>query len=164
MSTIVAFAHLPLSPVRLPLQLSVMYKMFRSLGFGSPVYLYCFNCDGNDFGSFAYSFALFPMSKSGFLLMPMIVMAIRHNVLCTWTFLQIRTHRDKPLSIYIFSENEKDCKAIIENTSCGGICINDTMAHVAGIIIFRTVFQAFWSCMCVCVCTILHFTTMFQLT
>ncbi|XP_061505657.1 aldehyde dehydrogenase family 3 member B1 isoform X8 [Anopheles gambiae] len=39
--------------------------------------------------------------------------------------------RDKPLSIYIFSENEKDRKAIIENTSCGGICINDTMAHVA---------------------------------
>uniref|UniRef100_A0A182XJ95 Aldehyde dehydrogenase domain-containing protein n=1 Tax=Anopheles quadriannulatus TaxID=34691 RepID=A0A182XJ95_ANOQN len=77
--------------VRLPLQLSVMYNMFRSLGFGSPVYLYRFNCDGNDFGS------------------------------------------DKPLSIYIFSENEKDRKAIIENTSCGGICINDTMAHVAAL-------------------------------
>uniref|UniRef100_A0A4Y0BQG3 Aldehyde dehydrogenase n=1 Tax=Anopheles funestus TaxID=62324 RepID=A0A4Y0BQG3_ANOFN len=39
--------------------------------------------------------------------------------------------RDKPLSIYIFSENESDRNQIIENTSSGGICINDTMAHVA---------------------------------
>ncbi|XP_035906587.1 aldehyde dehydrogenase family 3 member B1 isoform X14 [Anopheles stephensi] len=39
--------------------------------------------------------------------------------------------RDKPLSIYIFSENVQDRNRIIENTSCGGICVNDTMAHVA---------------------------------
>lgn len=39
--------------------------------------------------------------------------------------------RDKPLAIYIFSKNEAARDAIIANTSCGGICVNDTLGHVA---------------------------------
>lgn len=40
--------------------------------------------------------------------------------------------RDKPLAMYIFSRNETDRDLIISNTSCGGICVNDTMGHFAG--------------------------------
>lgn len=39
--------------------------------------------------------------------------------------------RDKPLAMYIFSKNEDARDAIIANTSCGGICVNDTMGHFA---------------------------------
>lgn len=39
--------------------------------------------------------------------------------------------RDKPLSMYIFSNNKVTRDLIISNTSCGGICVNDTMGHFA---------------------------------
>lgn len=39
--------------------------------------------------------------------------------------------RDKPLALYIFSDNEKDRNTIIANTSSGGVCCNDTIMHLA---------------------------------
>jgi len=39
--------------------------------------------------------------------------------------------KDKPLALYIFSDNETDRKTIIENTSSGGVCVNDTIMHIA---------------------------------
>lgn len=42
--------------------------------------------------------------------------------------------RDKPLAMYLFSNNQADRELIISNTSCGGICVNDTMGHFAGCI------------------------------
>lgn len=39
--------------------------------------------------------------------------------------------REKPLSIYIFSNNKKDIKMFLNDTSSGGVCINDTIMHFA---------------------------------
>ncbi|XP_065082793.1 aldehyde dehydrogenase family 3 member B1-like isoform X1 [Ochlerotatus camptorhynchus] len=39
--------------------------------------------------------------------------------------------RNKPLALYIFSKNSTDQKALVANTSSGGVCINDTMMHCA---------------------------------
>ncbi|KAG5668145.1 hypothetical protein PVAND_016097 [Polypedilum vanderplanki] len=41
------------------------------------------------------------------------------------------TARDKPLALYIFSNNTNDRQTIIENTSSGGVCVNDTIMHLA---------------------------------
>lgn len=40
-------------------------------------------------------------------------------------------NREKPLALYIFSSNNKDVKHILDNTSSGGVCINDTIMHFA---------------------------------
>ena len=39
--------------------------------------------------------------------------------------------RSKPLALYIFSKNEKKIDAILEQTSAGGVTINDTLMHIA---------------------------------
>ncbi|XP_021699431.1 aldehyde dehydrogenase, dimeric NADP-preferring isoform X7 [Aedes aegypti] len=39
--------------------------------------------------------------------------------------------RNKPLALYIFSKNKTDQKALVTNTTSGGVCINDTMMHCA---------------------------------
>lgn len=39
--------------------------------------------------------------------------------------------RDKPLSMYIFTTNSKDKDLMIEKTSAGSICVNDTVKHFA---------------------------------
>lgn len=36
----------------------------------------------------------------------------------------------KPLALYIFSRNIKNIDYIIENTTSGGVCINDTISHL----------------------------------
>lgn len=38
---------------------------------------------------------------------------------------------EKPLALYVFTENPGFCKRIIQNHSFGGGCINDTMIHFA---------------------------------
>lgn len=38
--------------------------------------------------------------------------------------------RDKPLSLYIFTKNKKAQKRILEETSAGGVAINDTATHI----------------------------------
>lgn len=39
--------------------------------------------------------------------------------------------REKPLSLYIFSTNYKDIELLINSTSSGGVCVNDTVMHFA---------------------------------
>jgi aldehyde dehydrogenase (NAD+) len=39
--------------------------------------------------------------------------------------------RPKPLALYVFSENRAVARRVIDRTSSGGVCINDTIAHLA---------------------------------
>jgi aldehyde dehydrogenase (NAD+) len=39
--------------------------------------------------------------------------------------------RPKPLALYLFSQNKNLQKRILQETSSGGVCINDTVMHVA---------------------------------
>lgn len=39
--------------------------------------------------------------------------------------------RDKPLALYYFSENQSNIEKVLNNTSSGGVTINDTIIHVA---------------------------------
>ncbi|MBK8445066.1 MAG: aldehyde dehydrogenase [Sphingobacteriales bacterium] len=45
--------------------------------------------------------------------------------------LAIIRQRPKPLSLYVFSKDKKWCENIIERTSSGGGCINDTIVHIS---------------------------------
>ncbi|KAF7271727.1 hypothetical protein GWI33_015436 [Rhynchophorus ferrugineus] len=38
--------------------------------------------------------------------------------------------RDKPLALYIFSNNKKDVDLIMKNTSSGSVCVNDTIMQL----------------------------------
>ncbi|XP_045477791.1 aldehyde dehydrogenase, dimeric NADP-preferring-like [Harmonia axyridis] len=38
---------------------------------------------------------------------------------------------DKPLALYIFSNNSKDTQMILDNTSSGGVAVNDVILHIA---------------------------------
>lgn len=38
--------------------------------------------------------------------------------------------REKPLALYIFSNNNSDVKQILKNTSSGGVAVNDTIMHL----------------------------------
>jgi aldehyde dehydrogenase (NAD+) len=40
-------------------------------------------------------------------------------------------NRPKPLALYIFSNNQKTIDYVIDNTSSGGVSINETIAHVS---------------------------------
>lgn len=40
--------------------------------------------------------------------------------------------REKPLSMYIFTNNNKDRDLIINSTSAGTICVNETVQHFSG--------------------------------
>lgn len=44
--------------------------------------------------------------------------------------LNVIQYKEKPLALYYFG-NEKDAQKVIEKTSSGGVCINDTLMHVA---------------------------------
>ena len=39
--------------------------------------------------------------------------------------------RDKPLALYLFSKSDAAKKYVLGNTSSGGVCINDTIMHLA---------------------------------
>jgi aldehyde dehydrogenase (NAD+) len=39
--------------------------------------------------------------------------------------------KSKPLALYIFSNNNKNVKYIIKNTSAGGTCVNDVLIHIS---------------------------------
>lgn len=41
--------------------------------------------------------------------------------------------RPKPLALYFFSKNEKSMKKVLNYTSSGGVCINETIMHVASL-------------------------------
>jgi aldehyde dehydrogenase (NAD+) len=37
--------------------------------------------------------------------------------------------RDKPLALYVFSQNNKNTEYVLNTTSSGGVCINDCVLH-----------------------------------
>lgn len=39
--------------------------------------------------------------------------------------------RDKPLALYLFSKSDAVRKQVLANTTSGGVCINDTLFHIA---------------------------------
>eukprot|EP01006_Ploeotia_vitrea_P023668 TRINITY_DN5622_c0_g1_i1.p1 TRINITY_DN5622_c0_g1~~TRINITY_DN5622_c0_g1_i1.p1 ORF type:complete len:499 (+),score=89.47 TRINITY_DN5622_c0_g1_i1:44-1540(+) len=39
--------------------------------------------------------------------------------------------RDKPLALYMFSNNKQAINQVLSRTSAGGVCVNDTIMHVA---------------------------------
>lgn len=39
--------------------------------------------------------------------------------------------RPKPLALYIFTKNDKKVDRVIAETSSGGVCVNDTLMHIA---------------------------------
>ncbi len=45
--------------------------------------------------------------------------------------ISIINSRSKPLALYIFSRNKKLQTKILQNTSSGGVCINDTVMQVS---------------------------------
>jgi len=45
--------------------------------------------------------------------------------------LQFIYKREKPLALYYFSRNKENIRLIVISTSSGGVCINDTLLHVA---------------------------------
>ncbi|MEG1256906.1 aldehyde dehydrogenase [Clostridium sp.] len=45
--------------------------------------------------------------------------------------IKIINDRPKPLALYYFSNNKENINKVISNTSSGGLCINDTIMHVA---------------------------------
>ncbi|CAG9865012.1 unnamed protein product [Phyllotreta striolata] len=44
--------------------------------------------------------------------------------------IQFINSMEKPLALYIFSNNKKDVEQILANTSSGGVCVNDTVMHL----------------------------------
>ena len=39
-------------------------------------------------------------------------------------------HRDRPLALYLFSDDKKTQEKVIRKTRSGGVCLNDTALHV----------------------------------
>ncbi|XP_050501793.1 aldehyde dehydrogenase, dimeric NADP-preferring isoform X2 [Diabrotica virgifera virgifera] len=52
------------------------------------------------------------------------------NVESAYDAIQFINSREKPLALYIFSNNKKDVDQILNNTSSGGVCVNDTIMHI----------------------------------
>ena len=38
---------------------------------------------------------------------------------------------ESPLALYVFSNDEDNINKVLDNTASGGVCINDTLSHVA---------------------------------
>ncbi|XP_031333363.1 aldehyde dehydrogenase family 3 member B1-like isoform X2 [Photinus pyralis] len=51
------------------------------------------------------------------------------NVTNAYDALNYINKRDKPLAMYIFSNNKRDVRLFLDNTSSGGVCVNDTAMH-----------------------------------
>ncbi|KAL5007815.1 hypothetical protein ScPMuIL_016621 [Solemya velum] len=45
--------------------------------------------------------------------------------------IQIINDREKPLAMYVFSNNKKTIDKFLQQTSSGGFCVNDTMMHIS---------------------------------
>jgi aldehyde dehydrogenase (NAD+) len=39
--------------------------------------------------------------------------------------------RDKPLALYLFSNNSKNIQTLLSQTSSGGVCVNDVLIHIS---------------------------------
>lgn len=47
--------------------------------------------------------------------------------------ISVVNYRPKPLALYFFSKDEKNISKVLQKTSSGGICINETIMHVASL-------------------------------
>ncbi|KAJ1530499.1 hypothetical protein ONE63_005397 [Megalurothrips usitatus] len=54
-----------------------------------------------------------------------------YNVDNAYEAIKFINSRDKPLALYIFSENRKETDLLIRNTSSGGVGVNDILFHAA---------------------------------
>lgn len=54
------------------------------------------------------------------------------NVENPYEAIKLINEGEKPLALYIFSKNQQVIDDISENTSSGGMCINDVIMHAAG--------------------------------
>ncbi|XP_059471477.1 aldehyde dehydrogenase family 3 member B1-like isoform X2 [Neocloeon triangulifer] len=52
------------------------------------------------------------------------------NVENTYEAIKFINSREKPLALYIFTENTKERQLILNNTSSGGVCCNDVVMHL----------------------------------
>ncbi|KAK6643140.1 hypothetical protein RUM43_004643 [Polyplax serrata] len=52
------------------------------------------------------------------------------NIQNTYDAIKFINSREKPLALYVFSSCGKDVELILENTSSGGVCLNDTIMHI----------------------------------
>ncbi|XP_076222458.1 aldehyde dehydrogenase type III isoform X2 [Nomia melanderi] len=53
------------------------------------------------------------------------------NVNNAYEAIKFINSREKPLSLYIFSNDKKTVSLLLDNTSSGNSCVNDTMMHIA---------------------------------
>lgn len=53
------------------------------------------------------------------------------NVSNAYEAIQFINSREKPLALYIFSTNKSEIDLFMQNTSSGGVCVNDTIMHFA---------------------------------
>jgi len=53
------------------------------------------------------------------------------NVESAFDAIKFINSRDKPLALYIFTDNDSDRDVIITNTASGGVCCNDTIMHLS---------------------------------
>ncbi|XP_026288446.1 aldehyde dehydrogenase family 3 member B1 isoform X3 [Frankliniella occidentalis] len=53
------------------------------------------------------------------------------NVENAYEAIKFINSRDKPLALYIFSDNKVERDLFLKNTSSGGVCINETIFHAA---------------------------------
>lgn len=51
------------------------------------------------------------------------------NIENIYTAIDVINNNEKPLAIYVFSKNKQNIDLIINNTSSGGVTINDTLMH-----------------------------------
>lgn len=52
------------------------------------------------------------------------------------------THREKPLTLYIFSQEKGIISMIINNTSSGNVLVNDVILHATGIFTYGCVVKS----------------------
>lgn len=53
------------------------------------------------------------------------------NVDSIYAAIDYINNNEKPLATYIFSKNKQHIEYFLNNTSCGGVTVNDTLAHIA---------------------------------
>ncbi|XP_066256738.1 aldehyde dehydrogenase, dimeric NADP-preferring-like [Euwallacea similis] len=58
-------------------------------------------------------------------ILPIINVSSCHDVI------DLLNRQEKPLTLYIFSNIKSDVELLVKNTSSGGVCINDTIIHLA---------------------------------
>lgn len=72
-----------------------------------------------------------PAVATGFLQKPVIALKLR-SIGTANSFMSCFCCSDKPLALYIFSNDKSKIEKIMNSTSSGGFLANDTVVHVGG--------------------------------